>query len=303
MAGEVKGKLGFQISDIKSQLPEPVKKSPVARRLSSLRKRDFFFGMPAQTRQSAAQVSSLVHNRSDLSSAIPQTPNPKPQTPIRPALIVFDIDGTLFETQRVTVPAVQRTLAAFGLPVPDSETVCRFFGQPNELYLEWLASRIPPVRRDEIIDAINRLELELIVSEGCLYPGVRGILERLASEGHVLALCSNGPDDYVETFVEAHGLGSLCRAVRARGARYPGKREMLAEILTLIAVRPAIMVGDRKDDIEAAHLNGMLAVAAGYGFGTEAELSEADVCAASPGELESAIRAMLHEVGGGKAHE
>ncbi len=216
---------------------------------------------------------------------------PKPLA--SPALIVFDIDGTLFETHRVTVPAVQRTLAAYGLPVPDAETVCRFFGQPNELYLEWLASWIPPVRRDEIIDAINRLELELIATEGCLYPGVRGLLERLASEGHVLALCSNGPDDYVETFVEAHGLGTLCRVVRARGARYPGKREMQAEILALIPVRPAIMVGDRKDDIGAAHANGMLALAAGYGFGTEAELSEADAHAASPEELESAIRAIL----------
>ncbi|MCX5759866.1 MAG: HAD family hydrolase, partial [Candidatus Hydrogenedentes bacterium] len=202
------------------------------------------------------------------------------------ALIVFDIDGTLFETRRVTVPAVQRTLAAYGLPVPDVDTVCRFFGQPNELYLEWLGARIPESHRAEVVDAVNRLELELIGTEGCLYPGVREVLERLAAAGHPLALCSNGPEDYVEAVVEAHGLAPLCAVVRARGTRYPGKSAMLAEILSLIPARPAVMIGDRRDDVEAAHDNGMRAVAADYGFGSSAELADADAHAESPVDLE-----------------
>jgi phosphoglycolate phosphatase len=218
------------------------------------------------------------------------TPNPFS------SLIVFDIDGTLFETHRVTVPAVQRTLAAYGLPIPDAETVCRFFGQPNELYLEWLGARIPESHRTKVVDAVNRLELELVATEGRLYPGVREMLESLAAEGHVLALCSNGPEDYVKTVVEAFELAPLCAVVRARGTRYPGKSAMLEEILSIIPARPAVMIGDRRDDIESAHHNGMRAVAADYGFGSSAELTEADSHAVSPGDLERAIRGMLGEV-------
>ena len=65
------------------------------------------------------------------------------------ALIIFDIDGTLLETDRVTVPAVQRTYAAYGLPVPDAAAICATFGRPVEEYLDWLASLCPPGQATE----------------------------------------------------------------------------------------------------------------------------------------------------------
>ena len=43
-------------------------------------------------------------------------------------LIIFDVDGTLFETQYVTVPAVQQAFAGFGLPVPPNRAFARFLG-------------------------------------------------------------------------------------------------------------------------------------------------------------------------------
>ena len=45
------------------------------------------------------------------------------------ALLIFDVDGTLLQTERVTVPAVQRTLRARGLPEPDAAVICSFFGK------------------------------------------------------------------------------------------------------------------------------------------------------------------------------
>jgi len=218
------------------------------------------------------------------------------------ALIIFDIDGTLFQTAKVTVPAVQRTLAAYGLPEPDATTICAYIGRPVEEYLEWLASVCPAGRAAEIVDAANRLELELIAAEGALYPGVREALDALERDGYVLAVCSNGPDDYVNEFLDAHDVRRYLAMARTRGTRYPGKQAMIREILEHLPVRPAVVVGDREDDVSAAHANGALAIGACYGFGSREELSDADAKITCAGEIGASVRRLVahedNQVGG-----
>lgn len=201
------------------------------------------------------------------------------------ALIIFDIDGTLFQTDLVTVPAVQRTFAAYGLPVPDAPTICSFFGQPVETYEAWLASLAPADQVHQIIDETNKIELDLIASEGQLYPGIRELLTQLRQDGHTLAICSNGPDDYVNTFLEVHDMRQYFGIIRTRGTKYDGKEIMVREIMDIIPTRPAIVIGDRHDDIEAAHANGAYAIAALYGFGGEEESQDADTKVSSVQEI------------------
>ncbi|MDX9973301.1 MAG: HAD family hydrolase [FCB group bacterium] len=201
------------------------------------------------------------------------------------AFVIFDIDGTILETARVTVPAVQRTMAAYGLPEPDADAICSFFGRPVEDYHAWLKALCPSDKAAEIVAATDRLELDLIGSEGRLYEGMHCALETLRDEGHVLAVCSNAPEDYLCEFLDAHDLRHFFTEIRCRGTRYSGKTEMIAELLTLVEARPAIVVGDRHDDIEAAHANGILAVAAAYGFGNDGEWRDADARIETPASL------------------
>lgn len=210
-----------------------------------------------------------------------------------PTLVVFDIDGTLFQTELVTVPAVQRTFAAHGLPVPDAEKICSFFGRPNEEYLDWLASMCSPERAREIVDDTNRLELELVTQEGRLYDGARGVLETLKAEGYGLGVCSNGPEDYVDAFLDGHQVRSFFDIVRTRGLRYDGKTEMLRDIIAVVRAQEVIMIGDRHDDVLAAHASGALALATCYGFGARHELHDADARVNSIAEIPEAVRGLL----------
>ncbi len=207
-----------------------------------------------------------------------------------PALIIFDIDGTLFQTDLVTVPAVQRTFAAHGLPQPDAHTICSFFGQPVQTYEAWLASLAPADNVKQIIDDTNTLELELIATEGRLYPGIPELLAQLRHDGHALAICSNGPDDYVNTFLDAHQMRQYFDIIRTRGTKYDGKKTMVKEIMGIISIRPAIVIGDRHDDIEAAHASGAYAIAACYGFGGEEESAGADKKVLAVKEIPDALR-------------
>ena len=210
-----------------------------------------------------------------------------------PALIIFDIDGTLLETERVTVPAVQETLAAFGLPEPDVATICSFFGRPVEDYEAWLAGLCPPDRAAEIVAATNIRELECIGAFGRLYPGAREALAELKQDGHHLAICSNGPDAYVDEFLDAHDVRTFFDVVCARGATYPGKDAMIEHILDRIPARPAIVIGDRHDDVDSAHAHGALAIAATYGFGAPHELEAADAHIAAATDILPTVRRLL----------
>ena len=212
-----------------------------------------------------------------------------------PGLVVFDIDGTLLQTERVTVPAVCQTFAAYGLPVPDEAEVCDYFGKPVSDYEAWLEAQCPPARAAEIIAATNARELECIAETGRLYPGVREMLDTLRTRGLRLALCSNGPRTYVDTFADAYGLRACCDAVLARDNHWTGKSEMLGHILNTVPARPVVVVGDRHDDIAAAHDHGALAIGAAYGFGAPAELEEADAVVRAAADIPEAVRRLLRE--------
>lgn len=209
------------------------------------------------------------------------------------ALVIFDIDGTLLQTELVTVPAVQRTFAAYGLPVPDAATICSFIGHPVEQYLDWLARQCPSERAADIVAAANRLELESIAAEGRLYPGIREALAQLQAEGHALAVCSNGPDDYVAEVLDAHALRPFFQILLTRGNLYDGKETMVRRILEQIPARPAIVVGDRADDVAAAHANGAFAIVVRYGFSPEEEGQAADAAVASASAIPDTVRALM----------
>lgn len=192
------------------------------------------------------------------------------------ALLIFDIDGTLLQTHTVTVPAVRSTFAAYGLEPPADDAVCRFFGRPVEEYETWLKSLCPFEIAENVLAATNTAELECLVTKGRLYGGVPDMLETLSLEGYALAICSNGPESYVQAFVTGHGLAHHFQSVYARGNRYSDKVEMVGRIRQELAARPVVCIGDRHDDIDAAHAWGGYAIAAAYGYGDENEWRHAD---------------------------
>lgn len=204
-------------------------------------------------------------------------------------LVIFDVDGTLLETDRVTVPAVQQTFARHGLAVPDAADICRFFGRPVEEYHAWLAKQCPEGMAKEIIRETDKRELELIGEQGRLYPGVREMLTTLRSKGCPLAISSNGPEDYVREFVRAHNVGPFFDEVRTPDNSLRTKVDMVRDIMTLIAARTSIVVGDRQDDVRSAHANGALAIGVTYGFSGPHELEHADATVTCAAEIPAAI--------------
>jgi phosphoglycolate phosphatase len=207
-------------------------------------------------------------------------------------LVIFDLDGTLFQTVKVSVPAVQSALRAAGYEPPSEETVRSFFGRPPDDFYNWVYTTFPG-STEATVRSIDEWELRLVRERGELYPGIRELLTDLRATTEHLAICSNGPGAYVMCVLDTLGLTPLFDVVRWLQDGDPGKPGMVAELLTRLSGRPGLVIGDRADDIEAAHENGLYAIASGYGYGKPGELDAADATAHTPAELAGLIAGVL----------
>lgn len=191
-------------------------------------------------------------------------------------LIIFDVDGTLLNTVKVTIPAVQQVFAEFGLPLPNHQTVFGFIGRPASDFFDWVKSQTTADRSTELLYRVDQREMACISETGELYPGVLETIIELKRRHFQLAVCSNGRQDYVYEVLQAHGLENYFDFVRYRKPVDRSKSQMIHEISEKFSARPGYVVGDRHDDMTAARDNGFIGIAATYGFGNDDEWSDAD---------------------------
>lgn len=208
-------------------------------------------------------------------------------------LAILDIDGTLFRTDSATIPAIRLVFGEHGLALPSEMEVRQFFGKPDEEFQAWLDGRVPGGRAADIAAAVWEKEREMVSETGQLYPGARECLAELRSVVHEMAICSNGPEAYVRTVLQAHHLLEFFDRVRWRSEEDAGKVEMVADLLRDLRSRPAVVIGDREDDVAAARANGILVIGAAYGYGDRGELEGADGLVGDVSELPPAVRRLM----------
>ncbi|HOF39569.1 MAG TPA: HAD family hydrolase [Candidatus Hydrogenedentes bacterium] len=202
-----------------------------------------------------------------------------------PMLIIFDVDGTLLQSHRATVPAIREVFLAHGLTPPSEAAIQETVGMPVHEYEAWLAQRCPQQTASAIVGAVNERELEFISTAGTLFPGVLQALQALKRAGHALATCTNASVPYLARVLEEFSLRKFFQINTCIGQGYPHKTAMVRHIMNAIQLRPAVVVGDRAGDIEAAKANGAYAIAACYGYGAEPEFHNADAHAHSVADI------------------
>jgi phosphoglycolate phosphatase-like HAD superfamily hydrolase len=191
------------------------------------------------------------------------------------------------------VRALQSVFRDHGLAAPPTEEWVDCFGMPESDFVAWLEDYGGEGRGPSLLVEIAQRELAMVPREGRLYPGVMEILSALRPRVEQMAICSNGPEAYVRTVIPSMGLDGLFDGVRWRRDGDRTKADMIADLLSQLPARPAIVIGDRAEDIAAARANGAFAVGAAYGYGRAGELEEADAVVSSAAELPEAVIRLL----------
>jgi HAD superfamily hydrolase (TIGR01509 family) len=194
--------------------------------------------------------------------------------------MIFDIDGTIFQTEKVALPAIRRTFEQLRRPIPDDEAILNVFGMTTPELWENLLPDASMDERDRANEMLAHANIEYMEQgRGELYPGVKKTLQALRDAGVKLFTASNGELRYVQTICETQGLLPLFDKLYCAGLyKTETKDELVALLLREqhLDSEQAAMVGDRKSDVIAGKKNGLYTIGCDFGFANAHELDEAD---------------------------
>lgn len=206
--------------------------------------------------------------------------------------IVFDLDGTLLDTVGDIAAALNRALAACGLPTHEQKMVETFLGGGIR---DAVMKATPEGTGQEVIERVLDLYRDDYVAHCTektrLYDGVREMVDCLAAQGFEMAVLSNKTEATAQKIVAHFFPNGEFKAVFGRAADRPLKPhpDAAKPVLEVLALPPEEIayVGDSNTDILFAKAVGMLPVATPWGYRSREELVEAgaELIAEHPMEL------------------
>ncbi|WP_075617850.1 HAD hydrolase-like protein [Paenisporosarcina indica] len=197
--------------------------------------------------------------------------------------IIFDMDGTLFQTNLILEHALVSTfdeLRKFDLWSEETpiEKYREIMGVPLPVVWETLCPSHSLEIRERSNEFFHKQLIELIRShKGALYPNAEKVLEAL-SKKYTLYIASNGQVEYLQAIVEIYGLGRFIENTYSIQLITSGHKSDLAKmIIQENNIQNGAVVGDRSSDINAAKDNNLLAVGVNFDFAQASELKNADI--------------------------
>lgn len=209
------------------------------------------------------------------------------------ATFLFDLDGTLIDSRRGIIRSFRHALTALDKACPSDDVLEGSIGKP---FRQVLAGLIGSQDEDVIEQAVTIYRERYSKSglyEASVYTGIPEMLRAL--DRMPLYIATSKASIYATRVVEHFGLSDHFRGVYGPDLNgQPGRKtELVAHVLRTESISgPAVMIGDRADDMLAAKANGAWAIGVTWGYGSERELADAgaDALCRTPSDLWDMLR-------------
>jgi len=211
-------------------------------------------------------------------------------------LVIFDVDGTLVDSQAEIMAAMQIAFARDGGEPPPRANVLSIVGLSLPEAFAQLCPTADAARRARLIDGYRAAFADLRNRAGAgdspLYPGAQAALERLHARDDILLAVATGKSVRgLERVIAAHGWGGYFVSLQTADD-HPSKPHP-AMVLAAMADagvdrRRTAMVGDTRFDMQMARAAGVATIGVGWGYHAAATL-DADVLIADFADLDAAI--------------
>lgn len=123
-----------------------------------------------------------------------------------PDLVVFDCDGVLVDSERLTTRVEARVLGELGWAMEVDEVVARWMGRTSDAQLRDVAERLGQEAADRF-DALTTTELHTAFeTELTPVPGIHDVLDRLADAGVACCVASSGTHRRMAVTLRVTGL-------------------------------------------------------------------------------------------------
>lgn len=201
-----------------------------------------------------------------------------------PRLVVFDLDGTLIDSQKAILRAMDAAFGALGLATPPTERALAVVGLSLPEAMAALAPDLPPAAALALVDGYRARFVAdraagAAAADAPLYPGARAALERLAAgPGTLLGIATGKARPGLDHALAIHDLAGFFATTQTADA-HPSKPHpaMLRAALAATGCPPAqaVMVGDTEFDVAMGRAAGLATIAVAWGYHPRARLETA----------------------------
>lgn len=210
--------------------------------------------------------------------------------------VLFDLDGTLIDSQASILTSIEAALKEFGLEsvVPLSKEL---IGPPLLETLSVICGSNGPVNISTVAVKFKELYDAEGYKNSLPYDGVGELLGQLKAEGYGVCLVTNKrrvPTEKILEYFEWRQYFSYVYTVDSAGVPFKNKTEAIAKLLEESGINPeyAVYVGDRHEDYEAATNNDMQCLLVQWGYGLNSLVYQSNVDIKTTADLLIAIQKM-----------
>lgn len=182
--------------------------------------------------------------------------------------IIFDMDGTLWDSAREVALSWNQVVVKKGLPPLTDQDLARVMGLPMDKLARALFPHMEAQASYDLMDECVLVENDYLEEHGALlYPGVEETLHRLR-HSYPLYIVSNCQNGYIEAFLAHYGFEPLFDDIQCYGCNRKQKGENIRILAERNGLTQAVYVGDIEGDYHASEEAGTQFIHAAYGFGT-----------------------------------
>ena len=191
--------------------------------------------------------------------------------------ILFDFDGTVFDTVEGITKSVRYALNKVGIDA-ELESLRCFAGPPLVDKFMEVYGFDRAAAEQATLDFRERYN-PIGLNECCVFPGIKELLEKLHAAGKTVGLATSKPQELAEELLRRESMTGLFPVIC--GSRPDGnnsaKWQVVQRAMELCgaAKENTILVGDTKYDVAGAHRVGIACVGVRYGYAAEGELEAA----------------------------
>lgn len=195
--------------------------------------------------------------------------------------VLFDFDGTLFDTVEGITKSIQYALRKQGREEELDRLRC-FAGPPLvEKFMEVYG--VTQAEAEQLVVDFRERYVPIGVYESAPFPGIRTLLDRLRAAGLVLGVATSKPQTMAELLLDRSGMLDCFDGIvgSSPGLNNEKKWQIVQKAMEVLgaARETTVLVGDTKYDAAGAARVGIPCVGAAWGYGAPGELEAAGVAA------------------------
>ena len=188
-------------------------------------------------------------------------------------VVVFDVDGTLFDTKRGIIDALNCVLRSYGEEPIEESKGNKYIGPSIKESLVRLHG-FDEKKACEGTEFYRKIYVERFIENSVAYQGMVKMLIKLKETGCILGIATMKTRPQIDRLIDLFNLGTYFSVIKA--AREDGslnKEQMLKQIKGLYGEKSKYyMVGDTMGDYLASENAGYAFIVADYGYGDVKEL-------------------------------